>query len=74
MKITRKVYDDMGKQRSEPRILEMDIKPGLKAGSKIKFVGVGDQAEGGTQDLAFYCEAETSPGINARRRRRQDCG
>ena len=61
MKITRKVYDDMGKQRQEPRILEMDIKPGLKAGSKIKFVGVGDQAEGGTQDLHFIVKQKPHP-------------
>jgi DnaJ homolog subfamily B member 4 len=54
MKIKRKTYDEAtGKRRVEDKILEMDIKPGLKAGSKIKFKGVGDQEEGGQQDLAF---------------------
>ena len=54
MKIKRKTYDEgTGKRRDEDKILDMDIKPGYKAGTKIKFKGVGDQEEGGTQDLHF---------------------
>lgn len=54
MKIKRKTYDDgSGKRKMEDKILDMDIKPGYKAGTKIKFKGVGDQEEGGTQDLHF---------------------
>jgi DnaJ family protein B protein 4 len=54
MRIKRKTFDERtGKRSVEDKILEMDIKPGLKAGSKIKFKGVGDQEEGGTQDLHF---------------------
>lgn len=54
MKIKRKTFDQMtGKRSVEDKILEFDIKPGLRAGSKIKFKGVGDQEEGGTQDLHF---------------------
>jgi len=54
MKIKRKTYDPAtGKQSMEDRILEVPIKKGLKAGSKIKFSNVGDQVEGGTQDLHF---------------------
>jgi DnaJ family protein B protein 4 len=57
MKIKRKKYDlATGKQISEDRILELPIKAGLKAGSKIKFKDVGDQAEGGTQDMHFIVE------------------
>jgi DnaJ family protein B protein 4 len=57
MKIKRKKYDlATGKQITEDRILELPIKPGLKAGSKIKFKDVGDQAEGGTQDMHFIVE------------------
>jgi DnaJ homolog subfamily B member 4 len=57
MKIKRKKYDPAtGKQIIEDRILELPIKPGLKAGSKIKFKDVGDQAEGGTQDMHFIVE------------------
>lgn len=54
MKIKRKTYDPTtGKQNMQDRILEVPIKAGLKAGSKIKFSDVGDQVEGGTQDLHF---------------------
>jgi DnaJ homolog subfamily B member 4 len=61
MKIKRKKFDSAtGKQTSEDRILEVPIKPGLKAGSKIKFKDVGDQVEGGTQDLHFIVEEVSS--------------
>jgi DnaJ homolog subfamily B member 4 len=54
MKIKRKTFDEStGKAQVQDRILEMYIKPGLKAGSKIKFKAIGDQEEGGTQDLHF---------------------
>ena len=54
MNIKRKAYDEStGRQNTEEKILEMDIKPGMKAGSKFRFKGWGDQDEGGTQDLVF---------------------
>lgn len=54
MKIKRKTYDiRTGKRSVEDKILDMEIRPGYKAGTKIKFKGVGDQEEGGTQDLHF---------------------
>jgi DnaJ family protein B protein 4 len=57
MKIKRKVFDEKTHTATvQDKILEIDIKPGLKAGSKIKFSGVGDQEEGGTQDLHFIVE------------------
>ena len=57
MRIKRKTYDDgSGKRKVEDKILEVDIKPGYKAGTKIKFKGVGDQEEGGTQDLHFIVQ------------------
>ncbi|KAL8690901.1 MAG: hypothetical protein Q9218_003753 [Villophora microphyllina] len=62
MKIKRKTYDDgSGKRKMEDKILDMDIKPGYKAGTKIKFKGVGDQEEGGTQDLHFVVEEKPHP-------------
>jgi len=62
MKIKRKTFDERtGKRTVEDKILEMDIKPGLKAGSKIKFKGVGDQEEGGTQDLHFIVTEKAHP-------------
>ncbi len=57
MKVKRKVLDSAtGRQSVQDKILEMDIKPGLKAGSKIKFKGMGDQDEGGAQDLHFIVQ------------------
>ncbi len=61
MKIKRKTFDaDTNKRKMEEKFLEMDIKPGYKAGTKIKFKGVGDQEEGGTQDMHFIL-TEVSP-------------
>lgn len=56
MKIKRKTYDETGKRVQTDQILEVPIKPGLKKGSKIKFDAVGDQVEGGRQDLHFIVE------------------
>lgn len=54
MKIKRKTFEQgTNKRKVEDKILELDIRPGYKAGTKIKFKGVGDQEEGGTQDLHF---------------------
>ncbi|KAF2012665.1 DnaJ-domain-containing protein [Aaosphaeria arxii CBS 175.79] len=62
MKIKRKTYDQTtNKQSTQDRILEVPIKKGLKAGSKIKFSDVGDQVEGGTQDLHFIISEKTHP-------------
>lgn len=62
MKINRKKYDPQtGLRSKEEKILEMDIKPGLKAGSKIKFAGVGDDTDGGTQDLHFIVKEKPHP-------------
>ncbi|KAF7542647.1 hypothetical protein G7046_g10134 [Stylonectria norvegica] len=61
MKIKRKTYDDSGKRVQTDQILEVPIKPGLKKGSKIKFNGVGDQVEGGRQDLHFIVEEKEHP-------------
>jgi DnaJ homolog subfamily B member 4 len=66
MKIKRKTYDPAtGKQSTQDRILEVPIKKGLKAGSKIKFSDVGDQVEGGTQDLHFIVQEVSSNRIHS---------
>ena len=56
MKVSGKKYDDSGKIVTTDRVLEVPIKKGLKKGSKIKFTGVGDQVEGGRQDMNFIIE------------------
>ncbi|KAM4056353.1 DnaJ domain-containing protein [Hirsutella rhossiliensis] len=61
MKIKRKTFDESGKRVQTDQVLEVPIKPGLKKGSKIKFNGVGDQVEGGRQDLHFIVEEKEHP-------------
>lgn len=61
MKIKRKTFDEAGKRTTSDQVLEVPIKPGLKKGSKIKFKGVGDQEEGGQQDLHFIVEEKPHP-------------
>ncbi|KAI0431859.1 hypothetical protein F5Y09DRAFT_354522 [Xylaria sp. FL1042] len=61
MKIKRKTFDQSGKRTTSDQVLEVPIKPGLKKGSKIKFKGVGDQEEGGKQDLHFIVEEKPHP-------------
>jgi DnaJ family protein B protein 4 len=56
MRIKRKMFSDDGKRTTQDTMLEVPIKPGLKKGSKIRFKGVGDQEEGGQQDLVFIVE------------------
>lgn len=66
MNIKRKRFDpETGKRSMEEKMLEIDIKPGYKAGTKIKYPGWGDQEEGGTQDLHFIItEVSTLPVFN----------
>lgn len=60
-KIKRKTFDpSTGKRNVEEKTLDMEIKPGWKAGTKIKFKGVGDQEEGGTQDMHFIVKEVSS--------------
>lgn len=61
MKIKRKVFDETGKRTLTDQVLDVPIKPGLKKGSKIRFKGVGDQEEGGQQDLCFVVEEVRFP-------------
>lgn len=61
MKIKRKMYDESGKRTTTDTVLEVPIKAGLKKGSKIRFKGVGDQEEGGQQDLVFIVEEKKHP-------------
>ncbi|KOS44719.1 hypothetical protein ACN38_g4395 [Penicillium nordicum] len=51
VKTKSKAFDSMGKLTSKEVTLEANIKPGLRAGSKIKYRNIGDQEEGGRQDV-----------------------
>ena len=46
-----KAFDPSGRRSVQDVTLEANIKPGLRTGSKIKYRGVGDQEEGGKQDV-----------------------
>lgn len=46
-----KTFDANGKRTVQDITLEAKIKPGLRTGSKLKYKGVGDQEEGGRQDV-----------------------
>lgn len=62
LKVQRKTYDaQTGKQNTEDKILSVPIKRGLKAGSKIKYPDMGDQVEGGVQDLHFIIKEKPHP-------------
>lgn len=51
VKTKSKTFDASGRRTVDDVVLEATIKPGLRAGSKIKYRNVGDQEEGGRQDV-----------------------
>ncbi|TGZ81100.1 DnaJ-domain-containing protein [Ascodesmis nigricans] len=53
LRVKRKTFDPQGRIQKEDKDLEIAVKPGMKAGSKFKFKGVGDEIEGTKQDLHF---------------------
>ena len=55
-----KAFDPSGRRSVQEVTLEANIKPGLRTGSKIKYRGVGDQEEGGKQDVHLIV-TEVSP-------------
>lgn len=56
LRVKRKTFDADGKISREDKDLEIPVKPGMKAGSKFKFKGVGDEIDGSKQDLHFIIE------------------
>jgi len=55
MRITRQRRNDQGEMVSEPKVVEVPIKAGYKAGTKITFEGEGDDHGDGTPpaDIIF---------------------
>ncbi|KAG0043654.1 hypothetical protein BGZ83_011178 [Gryganskiella cystojenkinii] len=65
LKVTRKVGDGTG--RSSDKILTIDVKPGWKAGTKIRFPREGDEYPNGTiQDIVFTIEEKPHPTFTRR--------
>ncbi|KAJ5737487.1 uncharacterized protein N7483_002612 [Penicillium malachiteum] len=61
IKTKSKTFDLHGKRSVEEVTLEATIKPGLRAGSKIKYKNVGDQEEGGRQDVHLIVKEQAHP-------------
>merc|ERR1712173_417459 len=54
MKISRRVYDELGNARAEEKVLTINVKPGWKSGTKITFAKEGDRVPGRIPaDIAF---------------------
>jgi len=54
MKISRRVYDELGNSRTEEKVLSINVKPGWKSGTKITFAKEGDRVPGRIPaDIAF---------------------
>lgn len=63
LKVTRRLVDQAsGKPVSVEKILTVQVKPGWKAGTRIKFAGEGDElADGRVQDIEFVIEERPHP-------------
>ncbi|KAI8977136.1 hypothetical protein BDF20DRAFT_821080 [Mycotypha africana] len=63
LKVTRKLRDGAtGRPVTTDKILTINVKPGWKAGTKIRFPGEGDELENGqTQDIEFIVEEKPHP-------------
>ncbi|KAF9890985.1 hypothetical protein FE257_005242 [Aspergillus nanangensis] len=59
--VKSKTFDASGKRTVQDVTLEANIKPGLRTGSKIKYRGVGDQEEGGRQDVHLIVTEKENP-------------
>ena len=67
-------FDASGKRTVQDVTLEANIKPGLRTGSKIKYRGVGDQEEGGRQDVhLIVTEVRRSPFSRMKSQRQERC-
>lgn len=57
LKVTRKQRDATGKLVTTDKVLTINVKPGWKAGTKIRFPNEGDVMENGqAQDIEFIIE------------------
>ncbi|KAJ2785264.1 Molecular chaperone (DnaJ super) [Coemansia interrupta] len=61
LKVTRRVRSAEGIMTPSEKILEIDIQPGWKAGTKVRFNGEGDDNGNGPQDLVFVIEERPHP-------------
>ena len=65
IKISRKIQDNSGVIRTETNILEINIKPGWKSGTRISFKGAGDiLINKPKQDIQFIITEKPHPVFN----------
>lgn len=57
LRIRRRLMDASGQSAQTEKVLEVNVKPGWKAGTKVKFSGEGDeQPDGRAQSIQFVIE------------------
>eukprot|EP00877_Chromochloris_zofingiensis_P011819 jgi/Chrzof1/6891/Cz02g02100.t1 len=68
LKVTRHVIDEKtGQPKTEQEVLEVNIKPGWKPGTKVTFPGKGDQEPGRPpEDLVFVITEKPHPNFERR--------
>lgn len=60
MKISRKIFDELGNSRCEEKVLTISVKPGWKSGTKVTFAKEGDHVPGKIPaDIAFIIRDKT---------------
>ncbi|KAF8069569.1 psi1 [Scenedesmus sp. PABB004] len=68
LKVTRQVFDDAaGRSGRQSSVIEVPIKPGYKAGTKITFAGMGDREPGRPADDLVFVIAEKPHPVFTRR-------
>ncbi|KAJ2375236.1 Molecular chaperone (DnaJ super) [Coemansia sp. RSA 2611] len=61
LKVTRRVLGQAGAVSTSEKVLQVDVKPGWKAGTKIRFQKEGDDMGHGAQDIVFVLEEKPHP-------------
>lgn len=62
MKISRRIYEDNGSSRVEEKVLQINVKPGWKSGTKVTFSKEGDRVPGKIPaDIAFVIRDKPHP-------------
>ena len=62
LKVTRKQNDGSGRLVQAEKVLEVTVRPGWKAGTKIRFPNAGDElVPGQAQTIAFVIEEKPHP-------------